>query len=66
MKALSCLNPVIVIPSQSLEKMEMKECKQINKLFRLNLQKIIANKESNKKDEIICLHGKMYYNAKTD
>jgi hypothetical protein len=54
-------NPVISSSLQSLEKEEMKEHYNINKLFKLNLRKIVRNKLNKNKLDIYCIAGKMYY-----
>lgn len=54
-------NPIQYVSPSSLEREEFKEHNKINTLLKLNIHKIIRNKERNKSFNIICVNGKMYY-----
>ena len=57
------VNNPIVCNTQiaSLERLEFKENNNINRLFKLNLRKIIKNKLNKDKLIIHCVQGRMFY-----
>jgi hypothetical protein len=57
------VNNVILINTQhiSLEGIEFKEERNINRLFKLNLRKIVKDKTNREKQIIHCVNGRMFY-----
>lgn len=54
-------NPVIPSIEQSLEKEQFKEERRINTLFKLNLRKILKDRNHRERINVICVNGRMYY-----
>lgn len=61
MKQLSIDNHIKQISLSTLEMKEFIEYNKINKLFKLNLKKIIRSCNHREKQIIYCIQGKMFY-----